>query len=434
MKAKTKKRVILTLALAIIMTCAMSITAFASGAPTGLRQTESTTTSFTVEWNAVPGADGYFVYKSKDNVNWVPIWNKWEDANDNGLPECDANVTNCKTSLYLQPGTTYYVRVVPAYSLGPFSYSKGTPSASIAVVTTPNDVNKVTQTKASSKGVTIKWSPVAGATSYNIYCSDDNDKKVASTKNTSVTIKQTAGTKKKYLVCPVRTSGTFSAEGSKTTASLYGGGAVQAKSVPRQPVYVANSKKENLAWDLKTNKVTLSADKHNKDMTCDGFQYVIYSANGKKKLKTTVKDRWTDVTFKLKAVKNAGFQVMARGYTTINGKKYYGAWSAKQVVIPQPVVKVPDGIHTSTATIKWSKISGATKYYVYVAKNYSSPFATKNYKRVATVNAKKTSYKISGLKKGRYYSVYVVPVVKIGKKSYKGVAGKYTWEGYRSNY
>ncbi|MDE6025496.1 MAG: hypothetical protein K2G45_08590 [Lachnospiraceae bacterium] len=423
MKAKTKKRVILTLALAIIMTCAMSITAMAATRAMGLKQTGATTSTVSFAWTADPTAAGYYIYVSTDNVNF-------RRTDTSVYP--DATDPNKGYVGGLSAGTTYYVKVQIVYDWDWLTDTSttGDMSESIAVATAPMKVKSVKQTSASAKGVTLKWSKAAGATSYQIY---RDNKKVATVTGTTATIKQTAGTEKAYDVYPVRTVGNFSAKGDYE----YG----YAKAIPLKPVYVANAAKDNCTWDHDVwndgiiKKVRFSADKNNKDNTVDGFQFAIYTLDGKKKLKTiTTNDNiYENIDLSLKTVRNNGFQVMARGYTKINGKKCWGAWSAKKVVIAPPVVKCPD-VRTSTATVKWNKISGATKYYVYVAKNCPSLFGIKNYKRVATVNAKKTSYKISGLKKGKYYSVYVVPVVKIGKKSYKGVAGKYTWEGYRSNY
>ncbi|MDE6025493.1 MAG: fibronectin type III domain-containing protein [Lachnospiraceae bacterium] len=416
MKTKTKKRVMLTLALAIIMTCAMSITALAATKVTGLKQTKASEYSVSFSWAADTSANGYYIYVSTDNVNYTRKGNTTSTYPD--VYEPNGIVTN------LSPGTTYYIKVQSATKNASGVYVPGPMSDALAVTTAPTKVTTFKQLKATTKGVTLKWSKVAGATSYKIY---RDNKVVATTTATNATIKQTVGTNKYYKVVAVRKVGNFSVEGNY--ASTY------ADAVPAKPVYVANSAKSNLRWNPNTNEVTLYADKNTKDTTVDGFQFVVYSVDGKKKLKTyTTTATYNPMKFTLKAVKNKGFQVMARGYANINGKKCWGAWSAKQVIIPQPKVAAElDGSHA--AKIRWAKVSGATKYYIYVAKNQSSTYnlASSKFKRVATVNSKTTSYKITGLQTGKYLCVYVVPQVKVGKKAYNGLKD-YFWSWYYYTY
>lgn len=66
-------------------------------------------------------------------------------------------------------------------------------------------------------------------------------------------------------------------------------------------------------------------------------------------------------------------------------------------------------------TLKWKKVSGATKYKIYRSTSKGG-----KYKEIATVAAKNVKYTDKGLKKGKTYYYKVVPVKKIGSKSYLG--------------
>ena len=57
---------------------------------------------------------------------------------------------------------------------------------------------------------------------------------------------------------------------------------------------------------------------------------------------------------------------------------------------------------TSSVTVKWTKVSGASGYAIYRKNN-----KTGKYEKIATVSASKLSYKNTGLKKKTTYSYKV---------------------------
>ncbi len=197
-----------------------------------------------------------------------------------------------------------------------------------------------------------------------------------------------------------------------------------AGSVPGKPQDFAKSTSEStLKWKPTADDyVTLGwTINPNDTYYASGWQLQISSVNGKKKLKTYDVAGQRAVAFnhkfKLKAVKNTGFSAKVRGYVKMtDGSKRYGAWSKKAVVIPPAKINVTKKSNSSV-NIKWSKVKNATKYEVYVCKNYSQSNTT--YKKVATVKAGKTSYVLKKIPNETPYSVYVRPVVKYGKKTYK---------------
>lgn len=66
-------------------------------------------------------------------------------------------------------------------------------------------------------------------------------------------------------------------------------------------------------------------------------------------------------------------------------------------------------------TLKWSKVSGTTKYRIYRATSKNG-----KYTKIATVSSSKRSYTDKSVKKGKTYYYKVVPVKKISGKLYAG--------------
>ena len=145
-----------------------------------------------------------------------------------------------------------------------------------------------------------------------------------------------------------------------------------------------------------------------------GFEYIIKDSKGKvvKRKKTYNNDIWN-----CKVKDNAVYTIQVRAYTNYNQKPAYGAWSDTAYLFPNPTIKKLS-IKNGKLNIKWSKITGATSYDVYVSTKQK-----KGYKKVATVKAGKDTVTISKLGKSKFdnkktYYVYLVTNKKVGKKTY----------------
>lgn len=137
--------------------------------------------------------------------------------------------------------------------------------------------------------------------------------------------------------------------------------------------------------------------------------------------------RYNKTAGTFKAIKNTGkrsfinkgltsgkrYTYKVRAYRVLNGKKVYGAYSAKKSAKPIPATtKVSAKVKGSKAVIRWKKVSGASKYVLYK----STKKKTGYYKERITVN---NGYTDSNLRKGKtyYYKARAYKTVK-GKKVY----------------
>ncbi len=158
----------------------------------------------------------------------------------------------------------------------------------------------------------------------------------------------------------------------------------------------------------------------------DGTCVQLYNKAGKKI--ATYYSNKAGYSFRPAAAKSTTkpYKVVLRHYfETAGGKKYFGE---KRVIYCVPDAKITSkksDIHFHKINLKWKKVSGASKYTVYAAKSkdYTVNGSSLKFKKVGTT--KKTSFafkKLSGSTistNKAYYYVYVVPSVKMDKKTRK---------------
>lgn len=112
-------------------------------------------------------------------------------------------------------------------------------------------------------------------------------------------------------------------------------------------------------------------------------------------------------------LKKQPFKIKVRAYVYDEaGNKHYGSFSKAKTIVPRATItsKGLTSKSSNNVKIKWSKVSGAKSYSVYV-----STSKTSGYKKKATVTG--TSYIIKNNKSYTNYYVYVVAnKVKCGKK------------------
>ena len=403
-REKVFNRSLLILAIMSIMLFAMTITASAASgrAVTNLQQTDDTKTSVTVQWSGNYGEE-YLVYLSQDRSSGYQALSSY------------TSTYNKKYIYNLQAGRAYYV-IVQTY----VNKQLVGQSDPLQVVTTPENVNykSIKQTSGTKNKIGLQWNSVSGVTGYVV--AKISGSKVEAQYNVTTnkaTVPAQAGTHYSgyYVYSYKRSESNYIALGyGQSTGTLY--------SAPVNPQYVADAKAGTLIWSpAKSGNVITIGWKANPNYDYPtGYQVQIYSLNGKTRLYTTKATTKTSVK-----INNKGFKVRIRAYKEANGgAKCWSNWSAFKTIIPQACVKKSNvtSVSSTAAKVKWKKVANTKYYLVYYTKN---PYASNAKWIKKKVSAKSSSYTIRGLKAYSTFGVYVIPVVKVRGKTYRGQACEY---------
>ncbi len=162
----------------------------------------------------------------------------------------------------------------------------------------------------------------------------------------------------------------------------------------------------------------------NKISHASGYQVVVATNKSftQNKKVVNIKSYKTVKTTISKLKSRKAYYVKVCAYKTVNGKKYYGAYSSVKLVTPKKAtVSKVKSTSKKKATVTWKKDSYASGYQIVVATNKGF---TKN-KKTTTVSSYKTVKKIiSNLKSKKTYYVKV--------RAYKTVSGKKYYGTYSS--
>lgn len=394
---------VLTSAICLMFT-AMAFAA-TPATPANLHQTDDRYESFEVEWDSVVNAKGYEVSYSEDQKTWSEV------------EKYGYSTGTSKSFTGKNSGKSYYVRIRAmgntSSNLEEREYSEW--SEPIEVVTAPQQMeDKVIQTNATTSSVTISYPEVPGATQYVVTRRD------ATVQGTSwIAVKPSAAltqtitgldADKKYdvKVWPQRKSSTgYVTKYEYNSRDLKNGKYAKTVSGKISGLKIdyawANIDKMSFKWSGKEN--------------VDGYQLELYNFKTGKAEKKLIKSGYSSSSDSYELDSKTFYKVRIRSFVTMgNDVKKYSAWSGYNYVQLQQLPKLSQS--GSKIKVKWSKVSGATKYTVYVAKSYSGTF-----KKCGTTT--KTSFTIdkcgtAKLKKGNYYYVKVVAEKKVGSKTYKG--------------
>lgn len=148
--------------------------------------------------------------------------------------------------------------------------------------------------------------------------------------------------------------------------------------------------------------------------------YVVYranSANGKyKAIKTIKKGKTTSFTDK-KRTTGKTYYYKLRPYKTVKNKKQYMSYSSvvSTKAVPGRVKFTKLTARNRKATLKWKKVSGASRYLIYRSDRRDGGFTCIN-----SVSRRKTSYTNTKLKKGQTYYYRIRAYRKVGGKKVYG--------------
>lgn len=143
--------------------------------PTGLKVKNVTNTSATLEWDAVQGASGYNVYRSgSENDRFVKI-------NDHTVTDTEFTDTG------VTAGKTYYYKITAINALGQSDYTTKVTAEIPEELTVPAPPSNLSAVYGTGSEIGIKWSPVTGATGYNVYRSGSKDGEYVKVNDSEVT-------------------------------------------------------------------------------------------------------------------------------------------------------------------------------------------------------------------------------------------------------
>jgi hypothetical protein len=366
---------------------------------TGVKQIDAGKDSIKVTWDASLASKSYIVEMSDDKKNWVA-----------------KNKTD-STTLYitgLSAGKTYYVRV-SGYDSTSWSDDNGTliseASTPIDVVTAPYVTDqKVVQSAATKKGFSVKFSGNGsdGANYYQLYYNDTLiGTSSKSTLKTKSSLSAGTGYWCKAYACRKSSSGfvaqgTYSLDTFKTLSAKVG--------------------TKNFGITTCYDNINVYYVEITKSSTVDGYQLQFLNTKGKSKKTITQ----TSSSFRIADfLQGTFYQYRVRSYVECGSKKVYSAWSAcRYVAVPKSVASTSKSLKLS---FNWSKVSGASKYLVYISTNENSGY--KLVKKAGAGSRSVSLRKFNGKKiqKSKRYYIKIYTQAKVGKKTVKA---EIPWSGY----
>ena len=282
-----------------------------------------------ISWNAVNGADKYWIYRSVDGETF-----------DYYARTDKPSFTDGSTSI----GTTYYYAVKAVAVLGGRDVSSGRSTAQ-SIQCRPA-APSVSIYRASGKPQ-LKWNAVSGAAKYWVYRSTDgvNFKYYDSTAKTSYTnTGALLGTKYHYRVKAV------AVVNGKNVASAYNGtkSLFTTPAAPGVSIYRVNGKPQ-LKWSAVTG-----AEKYWIYRSTDGVNFKYYDSTTGTSYTNCIAASGTEYHYKVKAA------------AVVNGKDVASDFSNTKSLFTTPAAPSVS-ITTSKGKPKltWKAVKGADKYYIY---------------------------------------------------------------------
>lgn len=251
---------------------------------------------------------------------------------------------------------------------------------------------KITAT-TTSDSVTLKWSKVSKASGYRVYIRQGGKwQKLKSQSAVTYTAEDlTASTTYSFGIKTYRKSG------GKTYWSELKTVKAKTKAMPeiKAPTATATKDSVTLKWD--------------KVAGASGYRVYQYKSKKWVKIKSTTANKYT-----VKSLKNATtYKFKIKPYAKTDSGTVWGDTSkaiSVKTLDPTKTKITSASASSSSVTLKWSKVSGATGYRVSVLEKGE-------WKKVKSTFS--LSYKVTGLDSNKEYSFMV--------RAYKKVSGKVTW-------
>lgn len=357
----------------------------------GLKASARASTSITLSWTKMPGADGYYVYR-------------YSGGKYTKVKTITSGSTTKATLTGLTSGTTYYY-YVSAYTVDASTKEggKGTKlTTSTTASTTTAKVTGLTLKSRTTTSLNFTWTKVSGATKYYVYVKN-NTKGTTFTKTVTTNSATLSGlTAANEYSVKVRA---YTAKGGWGTYS-----AVNTKhTLPGKVTGLTTSARTTSTVTLKWTKMA----------GADGYYVYRYSGGKYTKIKT-IKGGST-VTAKITGLKAGTNYVYAVAAYTTDASTKTGTKSSKLTTCAKPAtVKIGKLTSPSSTKLKltWTKATGsATGYQIYYARDK----AFKNVVGTKVVSGQSTvTYTGKNFTKGVTYYVKIRAYKTVGKTKYYG--------------
>jgi uncharacterized repeat protein (TIGR02543 family) len=324
--------------------------------PTNVNATAQSASSISVSWSVVSGATSYEVYYE---IGSSSIKN---------LAETVIGSTSY-THTGLQASTTYYYYIKAKNSAGSSGYSSFTSAKTSSsgsggtTVTMPSAPTGVNATALSASSISVSWSAVSGATSYEVYYEIGNSttKNLANTVTGGTSYTHTglqADTTYWYYIKAVNSAGSsgYSSFTSAKTSSSGSGGTVSAPGAPRNVAATAQSSSSIIiSWNAPASGGTPTYYNIWRSASASGSYTEIGSVSGSTTSYThTGLSASTTYYYKVDAENSAGTSSQS---SYVSATTLAAAWTPPSTVGTFSATgQIHDGALNSTSSVVWYKI------------------------------------------------------------------------------
>lgn len=360
------------------------------------------TTSVSVTWSKIAGADGYIVYRSSNGSSgWTRI----------SVVKSGSTVTYLDESC--TSGNVYYYTVKAYRTVNNTNVTSGYQKPGTSGIPLPATVKLSSAVNKGYNSVKVNWKSVTGATAYRVYRKYGSEKwsLITTVKgNSSVTYTDTTCTTGIAYTYTVRA--VVSADGNSSVGG-YNATGVTATPLPAKPALIAATPTAyntiNVSWKAVTGST----------------HYYIYRKTGSENWKylgkvTKAYTQYSDKT----CLTGTQYTYTVRAVVERNGQAYRGGYYADGVSgttsLSTPALKSAVSTKTDCITLTYGKVPGASGYIIYRKTSGSG------YKNIAVLtNSSVTSYTDKTALCGNVFTYTV--------KAYINVNGKNVYSGYERN-
>ncbi len=348
-------------------------------------------TSFTANWNDVPGAIGYQLDVSSDDFATFLSFNV------SGLSQIVVGLT---------PGTLYQYRVSAFTYLGTWENSNV-----ITVTTLAASIFEpiaIAATSLSQLGFTSNWNSVSGATSYQLDISTDNFatflpgyNSATVTGTSQIVTGLTAGTSYQYRVRAITSSGTSSNSNLINVTTL---------STVAAPVATAATSVSTTGFIANWNSVS-GATSYQLDISTDNFTTFLTSYNSKTETGTS------QIVTGLTAGASYQYRVRAIASSGTSSNSNVISVTTLTSTVPAPVATTATSVSSTGFIANWNNVSGATGYRLDISTDNFTTFLTGYNSKIETG----TFQVVTGLTSNTSYQYRVRATTSLGTSSNSNV-------------